>query len=1198
MEKWERSCFWRNNQEVTVDRTGTYEVAASSAEPCLGGSIIFKVLDYMESADVNPINRYADNIDPNSMATPKLPYACLNDGVPFPKIFLCGKDAFKFIDTGIHGATSIVWQETKDVRAESLDASCPDVDAENWATVGTGPTYKVNQAGNFRIVINYSDTCVSTYYFSVSKNVVEATYTKQDIVCNVKGRIRITNPMPADGYGYEYKLDGVGLGAYVNSRPYQSSNTFEDVPEGNYQVFVRSKAISNAYESCSYVVSVTISKKNFISSVETTNPNCKGNKGTIKATASGVNGWYRFIVKNQTGGVVANSGVIAEPKNFYLFEGIDLGKYKVEISTEDGCTEEKEVEIIEANLSASAGITKPLTCYNGEITVTATGGVPKAGTPLQYFYSVNNGIQTTNPKISISEPGNYSIVVRDAVGCTVTIPTIVVRKIVKPTASITQKNVACYGSDNGEIDITVSPADSGFTASYSTNGTEGPFGTFSTIRNLAPATYNVVVKYTYQGVECFDDAKVITITSPDAALSASAGVAQLAGCGPAGHESQGKVRITNAEGGLAPYKYSFDGGATWTDEKEAYLEPSTTPYTLFIKDSSTPECSYAITDVFLNSKPEEPTFEIDGPNIDCEGKASVGVKVTNNTGIEYKYKYFLNNVENSNLVNPDVFLNVANSLPGKPHKIKVEYSVESVPTYSVLLKEDFGSGPDTTSPGINSSYCFEKQDDHVDCGEGLWGSLYLNDGEYAVTNKLLEGHEFDFGWVLPKDHTNNGVGNGRFLAVNVGNVAGEGGILYSKHIVDIMPNQDIKVDLYALNLLKTVMGKTPPNLTVELHKNGVVIPGASFQTNDILQNEKWNILNQLSINPGDNTALDFVIRSNSTMIDGNDVAIDDIFVYQLPKTCLPDKELDVIVNNTLKFSASITKNINVNCYGAQNGSYTIVAENFNTTTGYEYSFDDGETWKNSKTRETLISDLGKGSYSIKIRYNSTSECYINLSTVIGSPLALTVTASVSTEPTCSTSAAITAVASGGSPAYTYELRNETGVTVIKAFQSSITFNNVAAGVYTVFAKDINGCISDASNKITVNAPSLITASISALSDLCYDSTNKAKIIITATGTGTLSYSLDNGPSQASNTFSNLEPGTYSVTVMDANNCSAEITGIVIPSQLTASALINRELSCQTGASDALISVTINGELQIIVIKLKKIVKITVQQAFQ
>src|SRR5690606_24200975 len=93
---------------------------------------------------------------------------------------------------------------------------------------------------------------------------------------------------------------------------------------------------------------------------------------------------------------------------------------------------------------------------------------------------------------------------------------------------------------------------------------------------------------------------------------------------------------------------------------------------------------------------------------------------------------------------------------------------------SVLLVEDFGFGPNTSIPSIDTSiYCYEDQMPGGNCGsqEDI-NDTRINDGEYSVTQRIAR--DFD-DWVDVRDHTGNT--EGRFLAINIGGVAGMGGVI-------------------------------------------------------------------------------------------------------------------------------------------------------------------------------------------------------------------------------------------------------------------------------------------------------------------------------------------------------------------------------------------------------------------------------------
>jgi gliding motility-associated-like protein len=1152
--------FGGNNRQVTIDKPGTYTVENSGAPNCKPITQRFVVTDYLAGTNKSPIK--GDNIDP---ATGEA-YGCVRDNKPFPKIFLCGLNDKRIIDTKITTAASIIWQETKDVPPVGTPNpdSCPYEGATNWTTVENGPIFTADRAGVFRLVINYGNTCVVTHYFNVYQNLLDPKAEKQDIICNTPGKITVTNP--PENSGYSYSLDGTN---------YQTSSVFNNVAAGDYKVQIRqTELIGGQISTCPFFVDVTVQKLDFTTTLSATHPICTSDKGTIKAVINNVPGEYKFILRKKGTTVeIQNTGLITN--NYITFTGVDPGVYEVISSTNhNGCIETKEIEVFDYRLTAEAKITKTLTaCSDGEITVTVTGGTPRPGPPPYYLYYINgNANYVTSPVITVKSAdlpvgGIYNIVVVDDKGCTVTIPPITITEIVKPTVTLTPNSVDCYGTKSGQINVTVTPANSGYAVSYSVDN--GAFSSAAPITNLSAGNHSVVVKYTYNGVECTDPVRTITIAGPTDALTASAGVSELAGCGPTGFEHQGKIRITNVQGGTPGYTYSFDNQGTWIASNEAYVNPG--KYTVYVKDSK--GCIYAMSDIVLDPKPADPSIEPDPKVVyNCDGTGQATVVVNNTGGANYTYEYYIDNTPNTPITS-----NVFNNVPVGTHQISVKYKLVAATTYSNLLKEDFGSGEDAKSPGISPLYCWERQDYITECGHGLWHDYLLNDGEYVVTKGILPDHRNDFGWVIPKDHTSNGTNSeGRYLAVNIGGTVGKGGILYQKTIYDIIPNQDIKVQLYALNLLLITNPKVAPNLTIELHKNGVPVPGASVNTADIAQNESWNFLDKLTINPGNNTSLDFVIRSNSDVIDGNDLAIDDILVYQLPKSCIAEKKFDVIIQSNKAFKVSQPVIDDATCSDKNDGRITIAVENFDPVNGFKYSINNGTTWSTSTTSPVVITGLAKGNYKVIVKNDDAGLCSKSFDSEIKAPQAVTVSASVVTPPTCTVGAIIEATAGGGTPAYKYELRRPDG-TIVAAFQDENKFQLTVAqtGTFVVFVKDVSNCSSPSSNTVTVTGAVPPTASLDVTaSDLCYDTANKATLVVTVNnGKAPFSYSLDGQTGQTSNTFNNVGPGAHTIIVTDSNGCTATVSGIpVIGNELKAEAKLTKTIDC-TNSPKAQITIT-------------------------
>lgn len=111
-------------------------------------------------------------------------------------------------------------------------------------------------------------------------------------------------------------------------------------------------------------------------------------------------------------------------------------------------------------------------------------------------------------------------------------------------------------------------------------------------------------------------------------------------------------------------------------------------------------------------------------------------------------------------------------------------------------------------------------------------------------------------------------------------------------------------------------------------------------------------------------------------------------------------------------------------------------------------------------------------------------------------------------------------------------------------QSGNTATGLGAGSYTVYTIDANGC-SD-SLAFTISEPTLLTSSITSTLAACGQNTASATVV-PAGGTPGYSYTWSTSPTQTTPTATNLGPGTYSVTVTDAQGCSSTANTTVLGS---------------------------------------------------
>lgn len=1157
-------------QTLNVKDPGTYYVYNLAAAPCRS---IYQAITVTRfgSTNTNPVLPYA-----------KAPYKgevliCPNNGKELPNLFLCGANDSRLIETHVSDGSTLVWEKLDETSCTApSSASCANEGTScSWTQVATGPNYDAKIAGQYRLTLNYAGGCFNRFYFNVFTNSLNPTEKHTDIICGKPGTITVGG-VPA---GYEYSINGT---------TYQASNIFNNITTaGFYTVYVRLAGVTG--NTCIFTVpNIQIRQRNFNVVQDVTQPLCYGEKGKIRVAVNDANAQYYYKLYNN-GTLLSSVGPV--PDSEYTFDNLNTDQnYVVEVSTDDGCKDTKYIYVgkVWNEYKATVALIEPLTaCSNGKIRITTEGG----NSPYNYFINSDTVFQSENEFV-VTTPGVYTIKIVDKNNCTLT-RTITVPDNAKPTYTVTNTNSNCY-NDNAQIKINLTNAN-GYIMSYSINN-GGTFQTNPVFSNLQPGTYNVVVRYgmSYTDVNgqpavkyCTDPAQKVIISGPTSAVTASAGVAELAGCTLTG--LGGKLRINNAQGGTAPYQYSFDGGANWQASNEKDVLPGT--YILKIKDAL--GCEYTIPyNIILDPKPADPTIKVEDPVFNCNGTATSKVTVTNSTSGTYTYEYYLDGKPNTPITN-NVFTNV----PSGSHTVSVKYNVSTVSTYSNLLQEDFGKGGYTTTPGISPVYCFEDESTpHPASWSKLCGDIndyQINDGKYAVASSIKT--TFGGTWVVAKDHTTPSDPSGRFLCVNIGSSAGVGGIIYSKPIKDVIVNQPVIISLWAENLMKSTTGSgySDPELTIQLvnNLNGVGGTETIVATTDtanpwrVPRNEKWEY-KELSLNPGAYNNLSFVIRSYNTNFSGNDLLVDDIWVRQIPKSCIAQKDFPIVIDTNKAFSASIVGHKDLTCNGVNNGEITLAAQNFNTTYGFDYSLDNGATWTNSKTSPVTVGGLTSKTYKILIRYDNTAaSCSFPFDQPIGTPAALTITASVTKTATCTTGATITAVAGGGTPAYQYELRAANGTTVVTAFQDSGVFTNVPTGTYTVVTRDAYACSSSASAQVTVVAPTQPTATLAASTDYCYTAAKGATLVVTATGTGAITYSLDGAPAQTSNTFTNVGAGTHSITVTDSNNCPVSINGIVIAPELKAAASITKTLDCTT--PNATIKVDITDGVAAYTYKVKK-----------
>jgi hypothetical protein len=152
--------------------------------------------------------------------------------------------------------------------------------------------------------------------------------------------------------------------------------------------------------------------------------------------------------------------------------------------------------------------------------------------------------------------------------------------------------------------------------------------------------------------------------------------------------------------------------------------------------------------------------------------------------------------------------------------------------------------------------------------------------------------------------------------------------------------------------------------------------------------------------------------------------------------------------------------------------------------------------------------------------------------------------------------------SGGTAPYTYTWNNG---------GSNSTITGVSAGNYSVTVTDANGCTATAAT--TVGQPAnALSASASASAATCFGAVNGSVNLSVSGGTASYSYAWSNGAT--SEDLASVGAGTYSVTVTDANGCSANASAVVTQPAAISVSTSTSPATC--GAANGSVDLSVSG----------------------
>ena len=1071
---------------------------------------------------------------------------------------------------------------------------------------GTGLINNVS-AGSYTYTVTDANNCTANASITVTDpDVITLTTSVTDVLCNAgnDGAVDLTVTGGTPGFTFAWS-DG------------SSNEDLSTVVAGNYSVTV------NDANGCTASANVTINEPSAISTTTSSTPASCNPDGTASVSVSGGVPGYTYLWSN---GATTNS-----------ITGVAAGNYTVNITDANNCTVSASATIAQTSgLTASATISTPVACNGGTavVNVTASGGTaPLSGIGSFTVSAGNQSFTVTDANgcavvanITVTEPavltasaaivgpilcnagvtdvlvsasggtvnysgtglinnvsaGSYTYTVTDANNCTANASiTVTDPDVITLTTSVT--DVLCNAGNDGAVDLTVTGGTPGFTFAWSDGSSNEDLST------VVAGNYSVTVN---DANGCTASANV-TINEPSAISTTTSSTP--ASCNPDGTAS------VSVSGGVPGYTYLWSNGATTnsitgvaagnytvniTDANNCTVSASATiaqtsgltatatlntpiacnggtaivdvtasggtaplggvgSYTVAAGNQSftvTDANGCSVVATLTVTEPTTLSASVGTSNVTCNG-ANDGILSANVTGGTPNYSYSWSNGQSTNTI--------TNLGPGSIN-LTVTDGNGCVATGTGTIVEPTALG--ATNTAINIS-CNGAQDGSIDLtvSGGTPGYTYLWNDPSNTTNEDITNLNAGTYSVIITDNNNC------TLTYNVTLTEPSALIANASVTTPITVNGGTGV------ITVSATGGTPNyngtgNFTVTSGTYTYTVTDANgCSTTTSVTITEPNVLQATA------TISSAILCNGGTgIIDvngvggippytgiGSNTVQAGTYNYTIIDAGNATASITITITEPSLLTATISSS-NITCNGANNGTAAVTASG--GTAPYTYLWSNGPTSAN-------VSNLAPGTYSVVV--TDANGCTVSANVNITEPTILGAS-TTSTDVTCNglNNGTANVTASGGTAPYTYLWNNNA---------TSATVSNLAPGNYTVTVTDANGCTTSAN--ATISQPSLLTATTTSTNVTCNGQNNGTATGIPAGGISPYTFLWSNN--QTTTSITNLNPGNYSVTITDANNCTtnASVT-ITQPAILTANSAVNTPILCNGGT--ATITVTAIG----------------------
>jgi hypothetical protein len=523
----------------------------------------------------------------------------------------------------------------------------------NGVKAETYSLFLLNNAGTDGFCARWIDT----YTVPAIPGLGISPFTPQDLTCNGVNEGSFSVTIHDGRYStvhYDLLNETTGTALSQSSNTANASATFDQLSPGIYRLNVNDQCTPDVISNFEIRQPSKVSSTEF----QKVNATCSdpGN-GTarITVTKSGapdvaVSSEYHYQLFK--GNILYNERILTAAT--YTWTNLPVSSdYKIVVKEKGGrdCNAVSINFVIDGPepIGAPAPVVTHVTCYNGsDGTITIKG---KGGTG-SYVYDLTGTTSQSNSTGIFTglSAGSYTVTIHNTITCNdkYTSSTITIQQPTQVVATISKKDISCYGVPDGQITSAVSggtPGTSGYSYSWETqiNGSwTSLVKTTPALTGLADGTYRLKVKDENQ---CPAVSNEVTIVEPVAVDISGVQVTDIKCFG-----ETGSIAMT-ATGGTGSYTYSY---ALNTSNSFTTFN-SATPlaagvYTVKATDSN--GCSYTDTDKYTITTPSsalkftETLSDYNGYNISCYGGGNGWATLTatgGNGGAYSGYEYAIDN---------------------------------------------------------------------------------------------------------------------------------------------------------------------------------------------------------------------------------------------------------------------------------------------------------------------------------------------------------------------------------------------------------------------------------------------------------------------------------------------------------------------------------------------------------------------------